>query len=72
MVKPGHWEAGCAPNLFRDNKSRPDIGLVSKVGFVIEDLSNVGNTEELLDEGLEKNEEKLTDYIFAKILIYIP
>jgi hypothetical protein len=38
VVKPRQWEVGCAPNLFRDNKSKPDIGLVSKVGFYYTDF----------------------------------
>ena len=43
-----------------------------KYGFVIEDLLNVWNTEVLLAWGLDRNREKLTGYIFAKVLIYIP
>lgn len=35
---------GCVLYIFRVNKSKPDTCLVSKAGFVIEDLSNVGYT----------------------------
>lgn len=55
---------GCVLYIFRVNKSKPDMCLVSKAGFVIEGLSNVGYTWELVYWGLDKSEEKLTDYIF--------
>ena len=35
---------GCVLYIFRVNKSKPDICLVLKAGFVIEDSSNVGST----------------------------
>lgn len=55
---------GCVLYIFRVSKSKPDMCLVSKAGFVIEGLSNVGYTWELVYWGLDKSEEKLTDYIF--------
>lgn len=35
---------GCVLYIFRVNKLKPDMCLVSKAGFVIEVLSNVGYT----------------------------
>lgn len=56
--------------LCGNNKSKPDIFWFQKYGFVIEDLLNIWNIEVLLAWGLDRNREKLTGYIFAKVLIY--